>query len=142
MSDLTIQLKRRWSNEKATLGELFLDNDVYRQCYTLEDVVREEKIPGETAIPAGTYQIILAYSQRFLRVMPRLLNVPEYESILIHSGNTDKDTRGCILVGRIIVNANFIGESRVAFNELFDKLDLANRHGKIWITITNETANV
>ena len=75
--------------------------------------------------------------------MPHLLNVPEFDGIRIHGGNTDKDTNGCILVGRIQVNSDFIGESRIAFSDLYSKLEEANKHGKIWINIENETtANV
>jgi len=134
---MEIQVKRRWFNEKATIGELFLDGDVLRQAYTLEDPVREIKIPDETAIPPGRYEVILNYSVRFKRIMPRLLNVPGYKGILIHSGNTPENTRGCLLVGRIIVNSEFIGESRGAFNDLFLKLEEAQKHGKIWIGIKN-----
>jgi len=134
---MEIQLKRRWFNARATIGELFLEGDVLRQCYTLEDAVRDIKIQGETAIPEGKYEVILNYSDRFKRIMPRLLNVPNYRGILIHSGNNPDQTEGCILVGRIIVNNEFIGESRMAFNELFNKLEEAQRHGKLWIDIKN-----
>lgn len=134
---MEIQVKRRWFNKKATIGEMFLDGDVFRQCYTLEDPVRDEKIFGETAIPEGRYQIVLNYSERFKRIMPRLLDVPGFKGILIHSGNNPSQTEGCLLVGRIIVNGEFIGESRSAFNDLFLKLEEANKHGKIWIDIRN-----
>lgn len=134
---MEIQVKRRWFNDKATIGEMFLDGDVLRQCYTLEDPVRKEKIYGETAIPEGRYQIVLNYSDRFKRVMPRLLDVPGFKGILIHSGNNSSQTEGCLLVGRIIVNNQFIGESRIAFNDLYAKLEEANKHGKIWIDIKN-----
>jgi len=133
---MEIKLCRRWFNPKATIGELFLDGDVYRQCYTLEDCVRDQKVSGKTAIPAGRYQVVLSYSNRFSKIMPRLMNVPNYSGILIHPGNSSAQTEGCILVGRIIVNQDFIGESRTAFNELYEKLDHANKHGKIWIEIT------
>ena len=135
---MEIELKRRWLNEKATLGELFIDGDTFRQCYTLEDVVREEKIPGETAIPYGRYEVILNYSNRFKRIMPRILNVQNFKGVLLHYGNVPEDTEGCILVGRIIVNSAAIGESRLAFSELFDKLQTASKHGKIYITIKKE----
>lgn len=137
MTETVIQLRRRWFNPQATIGELFLDNDVYRQCYTLEDVTREEKIPEKTAIPVGRYRVVLSYSNRFGKLVPWLLNVPNFEDIYIHNGNTSEDTHGCILVGRTIVNADFIGDSRTAFSDLYAKLDAANRRGKIFMNIVN-----
>jgi hypothetical protein len=70
--------------------------------------------------------------------MPHILNVPGYDGIRIHSGNTDADTEGCVLVGKSLVNADFIGDSRVAFHDLYDVLAQANNHGKISITISEE----
>lgn len=132
---MKIDVVRRWFNEKATIGEMFLDGDILRQCYTLEDVIRDVKVAGATAIPYGTYEVVINYSNRFKRLMPRLMNVPNYEGVLIHNGNTSDDTDGCILVGRSIVNGNFIGESRGAFNELYGKLVEAQKHGKMYLTL-------
>lgn len=130
MGDMTLNLKRRWLNPKATIGELFIDSDSHRNCYTLEDV---------KSIPIEKYQVILDYSNRFRRIMPHILNVHGFEGIRIHSGNSDLDTEGCVLVGKSLVNADFIGDSRVAFHELFDILNQANNHGKIFINISEET---
>ena len=80
-----------------TIGSLLLDGDYF--CDTLEDPVRGAKMPGITAIPAGRYKVIVNRSPRFGRDLPRLLDVPGFEGILIHRGNTAKDTAGCILVG-------------------------------------------
>lgn len=144
MSDMKLTLKRRWIGPRAIIGELFVDDEIKRQCVTLEDLDRSgsdkilqknEKIDGETCIPSGTYQVVLDHSTRFGRILPRLLNVPNFSGIRIHNGNTDKDTHGCVLVGRIPINASAIGESKLALEELMALLDSANKHGKIFITI-------
>ena len=84
-----------------TIGKLYIDDQYF--CDTLEDKYRdlskEEKVFGDTAIPFGTYQITVNKSPKFGRDLPRLLNVPHFEGILIHRGNYAKDTHGCILVG-------------------------------------------
>ena len=110
------------------------------ECFTLEDLPRNKKIPGETAIPAGTYKVILTMSPRFKQVMPLLLDVPNFDGVRIHPGNTDKDTHGCILVGRT-KGGEFIGESRKAYEALFAKLQKAQ---SIELEIRNEhgTASV
>lgn len=91
-----------------TIGKLSIDGKPY--CDTLEDPNRdtnkngifdgdEKKVAGNTCIPFGKYKIIVNVSPRFGRELPRLLNVPSFDGILIHRGNTAKDTAGCILVG-------------------------------------------
>lgn len=93
-----LYLKRYEATEAYTIGALFLDGRF--ACYTLEDPCRTgRKIPGETAIPAGVYRVNMEPSQRFGRLMPRLVNVPHFTGILIHGGNRVADTRGCPLVG-------------------------------------------
>lgn len=131
MGDTTLNLKRRWLNPKATIGELYIDGDSHRQCLTLE-------LPSDKCIPVGTYQVILDYSNRFQRIMPHIMDVPGFTGIRIHFGNDDSDTEGCVLVGQVPVNDDFIGESRAAFAILFDILATANQHGKISMIITNE----
>jgi len=140
MIDLILKLKRRWLNAKATIGELYVGDNPRRQCYTLEDKMREgeEKIPGETAIPLGRYEVIITYSERFKKPLPLLVGVSGFEGIRIHPGNSDVDTAGCILVGRMIINDDFIGESRNAFSELFPIIEDGCKHGKIFIEITKE----
>jgi len=91
------------------------------ECYTLEDVERTVKIKNETAIPKGTYKVIINESNRFKRLLPLLLNVPNFEGVRIHSGNSNHDTEGCILVGQTI-QANYIGQSRKAFDKLLKKM--------------------
>jgi len=120
-------LTRDRSTEKSTTGILSVNGQF--ECYTLEDVVRPTKIHGETAIPAGEYEVVLTMSPRFKRILPLLLNVPGFDGIRIHPGNTDKDTEGCILVGES-QSRDFIGSSRVAFMRLFNKLADAKDAGE------------
>lgn len=105
---MRLQLKRRYLGAEYTIGSLYVDGRYF--CDTLEDTVRdlnrngifdggEKKIYGRTAIPYGTYEVILSPSPKFGRTLPRLLRVPHFEGILIHAGNTAADTSGCILVG-------------------------------------------
>lgn len=90
-------LERRYLKREYTIGCLSVSGT--RFCDTLEPEVRAVKVPGHTAIPAGRYEVIVNRSPRFGRELPRLLDVPGFEGILIHRGNTVKDTAGCILVG-------------------------------------------
>lgn len=119
---MNLLLKRSRSTSVSTPGALFVDGDF--ECYTIEDVVRQTKIHGQTAIPAGRYHLIINQSNRFKRLLPLLLDVPEFEGVRIHPGNTAADTEGCILVGDV-PQGDFLGSSRVAFDRLFAKLKAA-----------------
>jgi hypothetical protein len=102
-------------------------------CATLEDVVREVpgvpvhawKVPGNTAIPSGMYEVEITYSQRFKRDLPLLLNVPGFAGIRIHAGNTEDETSGCILVGQW-TGGERIHNSLLNLNALMDMLEIAN----------------
>lgn len=83
---MTLILQRTHEVEDTTFGKLYL-NDMTFLNYTLEDKVREVKIKHQTAIPAGTYQIIINKSERFKQFLPLLLNVPGFDGIRIHKGN-------------------------------------------------------
>lgn len=138
-NNMELRLIREIFNPKNTIGSLFVDGEDF--CWTLEDVVRPagEKVPGKTAIPYGRYEVVLNHSPKFGRIMPRLLNVPMFNGVLIHKGNDDTDTAGCVLVGYTL-NDDLIEDSKDAFDDLFAILKKAP--GKIFITITKtgETA--
>lgn len=111
---MELTLKRKYFGPDYTIGDLLINGTFF--CNTIEDVVRQltatcpntlkgrnctckEKVYAETAIPTGTYKVTIEYSPRFKRRLPRLHDVPHFIGILIHSGNTAKDSAGCIIVG-------------------------------------------
>lgn len=130
---MKLSLKRYEWQDKATLGNLQIDDDPF--CITLEDVDRflerypNAKVAGETAIPRGTYNVSIDYSAHFNRPLPHVLNVPGFEGVRIHSGNSDKDTEGCILVGKDPKN-DWISSSRQTFDDLFSKMKEAISGGE------------
>lgn len=139
---MKLTLKRSEYNKTNTIGDLFIENNFY--CHTLEDVDREldqnipesieKKIYGETAIPKGTYKVILSYSPRFKRTLPLLLNVPGFSGIRIHPGNTEADTLGCILVGTKTLDQQ-VFNSRKTFDTFFATLLTTTDKAEIIITI-------
>ena len=134
-----IRVMREPSINDTTLGSLFIDD--HWQCHTLEDVIRPagEKVRNKTAIPPGRYKLILSMSNRFKKIMPEVLNVPMFTGIRIHSGNTAKDTAGCLLVGQTrSLETRSIGRSRFAYTALLLKLRAASKAGDtIYITFVN-----
>lgn len=118
---MNLLLKRDRSSAACTLGSLFVDEQF--AMWTLEDVVRTgPKVPGETAIPAGTYTVVVDDSTRFARLMPHVLDVPQFTGIRIHAGNVAADTRGCILVGLTRHHPDRVSRSREAFERLYKRL--------------------
>ena len=127
-----------------TIGKMYIDGEYF--CDTLEDQVRdlnkngkfdngEVKIAGETAIPYGRYQVVVTMSPRFKRELPRLLNVPNFEGILIHRGNTDKDSAGCLLLGENKVKGKVINSTPYEQKLVSILKDVQNKGEEIWITI-------
>lgn len=127
---MKLALHRCWLTQSATVGKLLVD-EVF-EAFTLEDRYRpppEPKVPRETCIPVGTYGVRLVLSPRFQVVMPRLQDVPGFEGVLIHPGNTPSDTEGCILVGREREHERVLG-SRDAYRALFARLEAAQARGE------------
>jgi hypothetical protein len=129
---MELKVLRKELTARSTVGELHVDGEF--ECFTLEDAVRPVKIKGVTAIPAGVYEVVINFSQRFQRPLPLLLNVPNFDGVRIHAGNTDADTEGCLLVGRT-KGADFIGASRTAFDAFFPKIQRAAAREKVFIEI-------
>ena len=110
---MKLTLNRKFKGQTYTIGDLSIDGKFF--CNTIEDAVRElpatcpdtprgrsctckEKVYAKTAIPAGTYKVTLQYSPRYKKKMPYLHDVPHFLGILIHSGNTEVDSAGCIIL--------------------------------------------
>ena len=149
---MDLKLRRIARRDTYTIGQLYIDGVYF--CDTIEDtdrglmqslpasVNRAKKKAGATAIPMGKYQVTLGVkSPRFSKKkqydfcdgrLPRLINVPAFEGVLIHIGNTANDTEGCILVGRN-TKVGKVLESGVTFRALYAKLKEAE--GYIYITI-------
>ena len=117
---MILQLHRTTRTDKSTIGKLYINDEYF--CYTLEDVERDAKIYGKTAIPKGLYKVILTRSERFKRVLPLLLEVPGFAGIRIHPLNTAEETEGCIGVG-FTEGKDFIGQSQAAMHALMKRLE-------------------
>ena len=128
-------LQRIAQTPEYTIGRLEINGKFF--CHTLEDAVREQKIMHKTAIPEGTYKVVVNRSPKFKRDLPLLLDVPYFEGIRIHRGNTAKDTSGCILVG-INSKKGMVLESTKYEVELTNILKKAQQNGD---TITIEIKN-
>lgn len=134
---MELKLNRIFLGSSATIGELLV-NDKYL-CDTLEDRVRPEgeKVYGKTAIPEGAYEMVLSYSPRFKKILPEILNVPNFTGIRIHCGNSSANSSGCILVGTWDgEKEDWVSDSKIAFNKLMSLLEEAtNNKEKITITV-------
>lgn len=128
---MKLRVERLWKKPGYTVGRLYVDGKFF--CNTLEDTVRdlnrERKVPGKTAIPYGEYKVVFNWSPKFGRNLPRLLNVPAFDGILIHPGNTADDSSGCILVGRN-TEVGRLTESRYTSDILNVLIEDAQRKGE------------
>lgn len=140
-------LHRVYKGKKYTIGKLYrVRNNVETYiCDILEDPVRNKincalhrfiKVFGDTAIPYGRYQIVRNKSTKFNKILPQLLNVPHYEGIRIHSGNTSADTEGCLLPGYNKVVGQVV-DSRKAFAQLDAWIAEKLKKEQVFITIAD-----
>jgi hypothetical protein len=141
---MELTLLRTQKTELSTISHLLIDGT--HECFMIEDTdrglkqtmsleeIQKLKIHGKTAIPEGRYQVVIAFSPRFKRVLPRLLNVTGYDGVLMHIGNYPRDTEGCLLPGTIPTK-DCVLHSTAAFNNLYKKLLKVPNSEEIWITI-------
>lgn len=122
-------LERVQLDPDVTIGSLTADGTWV--CWVCEDTVREPgvKVYGQTAIPFGKYRVDITMSSRFKRPLPILLNVPGFEGIRIHPGNTAADTEGCLLPG-LDRMAKSVGRSKLAFQDLYTRIFDAKSRGE------------
>ena len=125
---MKIKLVRIALKDTYTIGKLYVDGVYF--CDTIEDKDRglddsmtvseilKRKVKGQTAIPTGHYKIEITYSPKYKRMMPLILNVKGYSGIRIHSGNTSKDTEGCLIVGKN-TKVGMVTDSRNTYQRLF-----------------------
>jgi len=150
---MKLDVIRTQFGKDATNGLLFIDG-VF-ECFTLEDEIRDEKVYGETAIPLGTYEIKFRniggfdtkykarYGTTFHKGMLELQEVPNFQYILIHTGNTDQHTAGCLLLGETQQDLDkgkdgFVGGSGDAYKKMYPKVREALLNGeKVTIKYSN-----
>jgi len=125
---MNLKLVRKYRKETYTIGKLYVDGVYF--CDVIEDKDRGlddsmvladimvKKKYGETAIPYGTYKVEINYSPKYKKLMPQIMNVKGFGGIRIHSGNTAKDTLGCLIVGKN-TKKGMVTESRATYNKLF-----------------------
>ena len=140
---MRLTLKRIANRKDYCIGKLYINGKYF--CDTLEDVdrglddsmteddIKQLKVKTQTAIPTGIYTVLLTYSPKYKKVMPLINNVKGYSGIRIHSGNSSKDTEGCLLVGKNTVVGR-LTDSRNTYNALFKRL-LQKGSNKITIEI-------
>ena len=132
---MRITLFRIANRPTYCIGKLYIDGEYL--CDTIEDVDRglddkmteeeilKKKVKGETAIPTGIYPVYLTYSPKYKKQMPLIDNVKGYSGIRIHSGNTSKDTEGCLIVG-LNTKVGMVTQSRKYYNLLYKELVKTN----------------
>jgi len=128
---MDLQLKRFNFTDKSTIGSLSIDGKDF--CWTLELPLGDGG-PG-SAIPAGTYKVVTYPSPKFGRLMPLLVDVPGRSNIEIHWGNVPENTEGCILLGNTLPGKDYIGTSRMAFDDFWSAAQDSMEAGECTITV-------
>lgn len=143
---MLITIDRAWKKDSYTISRLYVNGELFG-CNTLEDTdrglrqdmqleeIKKKKVYGQTAIPSGSYECVYTYSNRFKKMLPLLKDVPGFDGIRIHPGNSAKDTEGCILVGKNN-KKGWVSDSRLWTNKLISKMKKAwDKKEKVTIVI-------
>lgn len=143
---MQITIDRKWKKDGYTISRVYVNGE-YFGCNCLEDTdrglrqdmslaeIQKRKVYGKTAIPSGEYECVYTYSPRFKKKLPLLLNVKNFEGIRIHSGNSAKDTDGCLLCG-LNTKVGWVSNSRLWTDRLIAKMQEAwGRKEKVTIKI-------
>lgn len=142
---MKLKVNRIYRGLDYTIGRLYINDEYYSD--VLEDAdrglsddmdletIQALKKPNITAIPTGTYKVLITYSPRFKQRMPILMNVKGFDGIRIHSGNTHKDTSGCLLVGENKEKGKVLN-SKITYTKLFNIInDALENNDEVTITI-------
>lgn len=146
---MIITVIRDGEGKQSTLSEVYVDGIFF--CYGLEDAVRDQKIWGATAIPAGTYKLGMrklgALHARYTRLFPKfhrgmieILNIPDFRYVYIHIGNTIGDTSGCLLLGDsfVLEDGDYeLRKSKAAYKRLYQGLSGAVESGQASVQLIN-----
>ena len=136
---MKILVDRKWKKENYTIGIIYVNGKQF--CNTLEDKdrgltssmslaeIKSKKVYGQTAIPTGTYKVIMSYSQKFKKYLPEILDVKGYAGIRIHSGNVAADSLGCVLLGKN-TQKGMVTNSRAYCSTFNSMLNDAISHGE------------
>lgn len=122
-----IKVERFLHHPDCEIGRVYINGEYF--CFSIEDAARTTKIKGETCIPLGTYPLGTRFSPRFSKAynhdMIWVQNVPDFEFILIHWGNTISDTEGCLIIGNkigIVNQKDAVLNSRATYLKFYDKV--------------------
>lgn len=145
---MQLTLKRPEIKDSAiTISDLYVDGVLFcqvvedrdRGLYQADDLsyIQSIKVKHETAIPYGSYQIVMSFSQRFQKYLPELLDVPGFSGIRIHAGNTEADSSGCLLPGKR--SGNKVINSTITTANLISQIKKRGKTEKVFISIEPST---
>lgn len=131
---MKILVDRRWKKENYTIGIIYVNGNRFSN--SLEptdrglissmslDEIKKRKIYGKTAVPTGTYKVIMSYSNKFKKYLPEVLDIKGFAGVRFHSGNTEKDTLACCLPGQN-TQKGMVTNSRYYTDTLCSMIDAA-----------------